>query len=243
MALPRLLATVLAGLAASAAHSFAQTTLALFSFTGSSFASTDAEPNTVAGTLAVSGLGPSNNSTSGYSISSTTISGGTTPHLFVSHGAMPGDESTAISGGSYLGFSLTIDPAQTVTLAQMSLKAVLTVPTGSSATNSGTIFLRTSADNYASTVGSQTLTGATVPGSSSFTTYNYNLSGLGSVAGTIDFRVYLYDNVSTGTSGAGLRLDDITLTGTPIPEPGTYALMIGACSLGWVGTRRRPRGC
>jgi uncharacterized protein YaiE (UPF0345 family) len=77
--------------------------------------------------------------------------------------------------------------------------------------------------------------------------YNSNTSTitgtLGSISATylIDVADRLTGNLGVALSfrGAGVRIDDLGITGSAIPEPSTYAAVAGLAVLGFVAVRRR----
>ena len=73
-------------------------------------------------------------------------------------------------------------------------------------------------------------------GSSETFSKSPNIAGLGN-GDTLQVRFSLRDNQTAITES--YALDNFTLTGTVVPEPGTYALLGGLLSLGFVMVRRR----
>lgn len=105
-------------------------------------------------------------------------------------------------------------------------------------TINSTIFLQTSVDGFGSgkTVDSHTHTSGTSADSVSF-----DLTGLGTQSGAVEFRLYAYDDntVNVGTRFRN-RVANMTLDVTAIPEPASLALLgVGGLVL---LTRRTHRG-
>jgi hypothetical protein len=156
------------------------------------------------------------------------------------------DPNAADANNKYFQFTLSALPGQDVDLTNLTF----TVHRGGAATPRG-IFVRTSADNFASVlplVGNPALTpNATNPNGSDVNTARpaqtavtadlsgaafQNIQNLGS---GLTLRFYSY---SPG-AGSSLDYDDITINGTvaPIPEPASLGLLAVA---GLLVLRRRP---
>lgn len=73
--------------------------------------------------------------------------------------------------------------------------------------------------------------------------YNVDLTSLGTASAPVEFRIYFWDDNATASSNFQLRFDDIVLTASAaaIPEPGTYALLLGLAGVGLVAVRRRQQ--
>lgn len=56
-----------------------------------------------------------------------------------------------------------------------------------------------------------------------------------------DFRIFMENYPNGPTPGATLYLDNLTLTASAIPEPSTYAALLGAGALGFAACRRRMK--
>jgi len=124
--------------------------------------------------------------------------------------------------------------------------AQLTLPTSSS------LSVKTNSSD------SNLITGAYISTSAGNTWYNditLNLSGISGAANDPTFGIRLVNaatgtdvvqasnnsaEISYGSGGSGnWSFDDVTISGIAIPEPSTYALILGAASLGVVLVRRR----
>lgn len=77
------------------------------------------------------------------------------------------------------------------------------------------------------------------------TSYSYNLSSISSLSSISGVYFRLMVASSNGINGSAItasgtsRIDNFTITGTPIPEPSTYAAIFGAVALAGVAIRRR----
>jgi len=124
--------------------------------------------------------------------------------------------------------------------------SMLTLPTSS------TLSLKTNTSD------SNLITGAYISTSAGNTWYNaitLNLSSIAGAANDPTFGLRLVNaatgaddvqasanstEITYGSGGSGnWSFDDVTFTGIPIPEPSTYALILGAATLGLVLLRRR----
>jgi hypothetical protein len=105
-----------------------------------------------------------------------------------------------------------------------------------------TLELRSSLDNYTSVLGTTSYAALRSSGQLNFTTTSFDLSVIPSfqeVSSPTTFRFYVYDNSNVNTTKIAVRLDDISVYGSVIPEPAT----IGMLGLGMliVITARRIR--
>jgi MYXO-CTERM domain-containing protein len=105
-------------------------------------------------------------------------------------------------------------------------------------------FVRTSIDNFATTVGGPfTENQQLVSGGGAFTGRNVDLSALADITSPVEIRIYLYDDVHSNLRTA--RVDNVVLNGnvTAVPEPGSLVIwfvgLLGA--FGFVVFRRRRR--
>lgn len=135
----------------------------------------------------------------------------------------------AVTNDSYFEFTITPDALQTMTFTSLTFNAA---KGGSSGTARGYV-VRSSVDSFAADLGTADL--ATVR--PTWTPVNISLSSgaFDNLTTATTFRIYTYSN-STARS---VEYDDITVNGTTIPEPGSYALLAGLTGLASVMIRRR----
>jgi hypothetical protein len=135
----------------------------------------------------------------------------------------------AAPGSNYFEFTLTPNAGYAFTTTSMTFgyRATSTGPTN--------LAVRSSFDTYATNLASGTITGDSVWRSSG--TLTITLSGMNTAT---TFRIF----GSGASSGVGtFRVDDVTVNGsvTAIPEPSTYAVILGAMALTGAIIRRRRR--
>ena len=127
----------------------------------------------------------------------------------------------AITNEDYFEFTVTPVLGKSLTLTELEFSAIYTILT--SAGVNGTVFVRSSVDNYATDLVSTTL----VRGEA-YSTVNVPLgAAFAQVPTPITFRFYLYDD--TDTLQDGVRIDDIFVRGSagPLP-PGVQQVIITA---------------
>lgn len=131
-------------------------------------------------------------------------------------------EAAAVANNQYVAFTVSPDAGYSVIYDKLVWDASASTTT---TTRSITWFVRSSVDNYATTLDSITHTAIFVPYSTSL-----NISALGEVAGNVTLRMYWHDN---NNSGGVVYTDNIQPTGTVvIPEPATMSLLgLGAVAL------------
>ncbi len=96
------------------------------------------------------------------------------------------------------------------------------------------LFLRTSLDGYTANISPGVVT---APASSTLTTFTFADTPLyNSVQGSVTFRLYTYNSAGINRS---VRVDNIVVDGAVIPEPTTFAMLLGG--LGIVSLLRRRR--
>lgn len=214
----------------TAVVSSAQETIALYTFpTSSNYSSSDTSELATASNI---------NNAAGGSISASNL------HYF--KGGSPELLSSALSLNNYIGFTIT--PAASTTLDY----GVLSFDFGSSNSTSGVDYtinwaVFSSVGGFASESnaidsGSFSVlrnTGAGAVWVNPDPSVALNSAGLNSAAVPVEFRIYFWDNTTTVHSSLLARVDNISLTASAIPEPSTYAALIGLAALGFVALRRR----
>lgn len=204
-------------LALAAASPFAgAATLAHYTFDGGSALSSDTDPLSVAGSFAAS--------TGALSVGTGTA--------FIASNVTGADLSAAIAGGNWFGFSITPEPGAVLDLASLAFSTRYSGNDPVAAVSASWV-LRSSLDGFATNLSPiftetyQVEQGGVVSTSRLVTLGD----AFQSVGGTVEFRVYVYDN--SGSSGRYVRIDNVVLTGTAsaIPEPSAAAVLFGAVAL------------
>ncbi len=153
------------------------------------------------------------------------------------------DATAAISPTSpdWLGFTISANSGYELDLENLSFAYAFSYNSGTAPTTPATFDVRSSVDDYGTSIAVLTASVATANvvnwSNASIVLSDAAFQNLGS----IEFRIFLNDGANEN-SASYLRLDTVTLTGvsaTAIPEPATYALLIGAGGLLIAGLRRR----
>ncbi|MDR1280037.1 MAG: PEP-CTERM sorting domain-containing protein [Opitutaceae bacterium] len=178
-------------------------------------------------------------------------SGGAT-NLLVGTGDASIDEAAAVALDKYFTFAIAPTDGNTLTLTEVALKVQGDVGAGLPDLTV-TAFLRSSADNYTSTIATVTVTTPKNEGTGTSTknaTLTTGTSGVAfsGLAEEVTFRLYAYVQ-SEGTLAFNhiVRFDDVRISGyttaAVVPEPTTTALLAGAAMMlaAW-GMRRRRHG-
>jgi hypothetical protein len=203
--------------------------LATWEMTGANAGVTNPMP---AGSLAAHVAGGSLTIGSGVTASSTS-------DFFSANGFNTTSLSAAISGGDYLSFTITPAAGYALNISSLSFNSGV-----SSAVTSFNASLLSSITGFnpAGSLHSYSFATTTPP------TQSITLSltaALQNVSGALEFRLYGWRD-SAGTSTFRLRSlsgNDLVVAGsvTAIPEPGTYAVLLGAVILAGALMRRRRR--
>jgi hypothetical protein len=188
--------------------------LALYPFTGSSTASTDADASSSAGNF-TDGAGFA----SGTSFGTANDAGDTLARTVNGTVLTAGSAAAAITGNDYFQFVVTAGAMNLTSLT-------FTYEDSSSGTGDG-IFVRSSVNGFTTDLFTDTI-------SMTKRTANINLTGAAFQGiSTVTFRVYIWD---TSTSTAPLHyVDDVTLNGTATAVPEPTGIALGLFGLGFVG--------
>lgn len=193
--------------------------VAHYPFTGSSPASFDPDPLSVASNLSSTGLGLMTYSTSGSPPPALQVSANDTPSSF--------------NSSRYLSFTVTANPGYALNLDEFRFDVARVYTTGGFTVN---YEVRSSVDGFTAAFLSGTVTTASGVWGNVYTTLGPAFVNLGSV----EFRLYLWD--SNNSVNNYILLDNITVVGTTvvIPEPPTLAaaLLLGGLGLLRVVRRR-----
>ena len=213
--------------------------LVAYPFTGNSDAPTSvADGITATSFTAGSGLAAGAIGFSTAAVENSGEADATVPVRFIRGTTTTTTEAGAISGNDYFSFTLT--PGGTDLLNLDSLFFDYSGNTLSAGTMSTSFFIQSSVDNFTSIVGSTATVDTTGTGSTPrpFQRHTLNLSGTSfQNLDEVTFRLYIYQ--SDDNSNTLARLDNVTVSGTVIPEPGTYALIAGSLALVAIMVRRR----
>jgi hypothetical protein len=116
------------------------------------------------------------------------------------------NEVTAILSHDYFEYTLSPQPLQTLSLAELSFEYRL-----SEGESHATLFVRSSADNYASTLGS-----AAITGSNTWQIKTVSLAGVVALQHRFDavtFRIYAYQP-DASPAAAQISIDNVTVSGS-----------------------------
>jgi hypothetical protein len=205
--------------------------LADYPFTSSSRASTDVNPDSAA-----SNIGDG----AGITSSVDATRGNVPPSLAVFSDDITGtSNTTSVTANEYVTFTLTPNSGQSFSLTNLNLDAANF--TNDATFSAESFFLRSSANAFASNIGS---TQNILAGSNgTFANFNFDLSGASfqNQTSAIEFRIYFQDTVND--PDRGILLDNIVINGTTatsaVPEPATWMLMGVGLLLGAQRLRRK----
>ncbi len=196
--------------------------------------STDTMPNLSAGAATVvnavsSTVTNSSPMSSGYTLDAngTSVAASSNYHTALTQLAAGGLD---LENSTYIQLTLTPEAGTAVALNYVGFGARVLINTSAQASPT-TYSIRSSVDNYATSLTTQTFTQGT-----SYNAYQNAISLTGAVDQAVTLRIYFYG--SGGESRAGnTRFDDLTLGA--VPEPSTYALMGVAGFVVFMAVRRR----
>lgn len=170
---------------------------------------------------------------------STTTGSPSARSIFVTSAAV--DEAVSATSTDWLGFTISATPGNEMKLSSLSFYYAYSNTSGTTS-GSATFDVRSSVDNYASSLAAYTLdvVNSTTP---NWTLASISLTSLPSYQGldTVSFRVFLNDGANASTNSQ-LRLDTVNLAGVsaaPVPEPSAFAAVAGLAVLGCAALRRR----
>ncbi|AHF92438.1 glycosyltransferase family 1 [Opitutaceae bacterium TAV5] len=161
-----------------------------------------------------------------------------TNNLAIGNGNAITDEAAAVALGKYFTFEIEPTAGNQLTLTEVAAKTQSDVGAGLQALTV-TAFLRSSVDNYASTLASFTITTPENQGTGTSSQFGLLTTGPLGVAFSgltekVTFRLYAYVQSDNLDWNHIVRFDDIRISGyttSAIPEPGTTALLAGAAML------------
>jgi len=202
--------------------------IASYDFAGGSATSGDSDTDTTASAISVVG-GSSN-----FGISSGTGTLFARSTAVANTGTDPG-----VNASERVEFSVTLDNGPALSL--QNITGTLEADAGDFWQANYSMFAST--DDFAT---STSLGTASDPSGGSATAFDISLASLGNVTGTVKFRLVPYAEFFTNdegeleqpSNGKILRLDDVVVNGTVVPEPASVALM-GLGGLLMLGRRRQ----
>jgi len=159
------------------------------------------------------------------------------PNLFVRVQVTPNSEAAAVLAGTY--FAFTVTPLEAINLESLVLSTTTSASVAQAFT--GTLFVRSSADNFQTTLGSFEMASTTSTAASAYTAWTSDLSGAEyqNLDDPITFRIYAYDDSDSSVATNTVhRIDYITLNGSVVPEPGRAILLLLAAGVLFVRRHR-----
>lgn len=148
---------------------------------------------------------------------------------------------SSFDSNHYIGFTLDITAGYTADLTTLNFTQAAGIGSSSDST-SFTVYadVRSSLDNFASSLLLTSATRATPGGSTSASPApSVNLSSFTGISGSIEFRFFVYD--STSSTSDVQRIDTVILSGNIVPEPAGLSLA-GVAGAGLMARRRRSVG-
>jgi len=198
-------------------------TIAEYTFDSGSPASTDLDTDSVAADFIAAGAG--------FNFS------GSTGTAYVFGNNTPGDAATAVTNDAYFSFSVTPNSSFSLDSLDFDMYGNSTNENISGSAEL-TFFIRSSVDNYASTISGATFTQAYDNTTAALpVSRNVDLSGASfqGLTDEVTFRIYIYD--TSNSTDRVARVDNVYLT--TVPEPGAFALIAGSLAMLSIMIRRR----
>ncbi len=205
-------------------------TIGLYTFTSSSLASSDTDPNSIASSVTAGSAFTS-------AAAANTTYGNPTPSLAVDSTLTTATtQAAAVTANQYFSFTLTPNAGVPLNLSTLAFDYANYSTDGTYPTEN--FFVRTNVDNFAANTAAAVASTAASAGAFATATVSLNGAAFQNLTTPIEFRIYIYDNTTQTTRGA--VVDNITLTN--VPEPATHALlMVGLCFVFVVRCRRKVR--
>ena len=153
-------------------------------------------------------------------------------------------EANAITTNSYFEFTLTPD-GESIDITSFDADIFAQTLAGSAqAEYTVNYLLRSSEDAYTSNLLTASHTASATTGSGDTTTatdFSGALVGFNNISSAVTFRIYAYAITDTKTANQTLRIDNVSFSGTSIPEPSQAAMLVGGLALAVVGLGRRNK--
>lgn len=144
--------------------------------------------------------------------------------------------SAALTADDYVSFTVTTTPGTIYNFTTLSFKYSAQIATGGTGPFTSNAVVRSSLDNFATDLGTFSVTRVGVGGTNIATPQpSVDLSAFTNVSGTVEFRIYVFDDVDNANNQN--RFDNITLNADIVPEPSGVSLLAGSALL--IALRRR----
>lgn len=175
----------------------------------------------------------------GVTISSSTL-GSPDPRSYYVNGNLV-EQTISATSTDWLGFTINANSGYTMNLANLSFAYGYSYNSGTAPTEVATFDVRSSVDNYTSSL-------AVLTANATLTTVNWSNASIVLTdaafqsLGSISFRIILNDGTNAN-SASFLRIDTVTLTGAAaaVPEPAVYGVLAGLSGLALACVRRCRR--